>query len=227
MSKVEVEESKNNGFIYDVLNIPLDATMSEKKLSIVARRIMVLVCPVSVKCRVNERSNPQFDLQSVRILTGDIHTLWLSNTDTSSTNLQLLVATSTAFELTTISNRTILLDPTLVEYDARLSKQISTSVYSEDIRDTNLHTSGSVAVEGYRSAVITINNTLDQDVTIQVQGSLDGSDWYDIGSSFSVTAGNKDYQTFTEAWIYVRITVQCGSSPTSGSLTVKMALRSG
>jgi hypothetical protein len=90
----------------------------------------------------------------------------------------------------------------------------------EAIRDTNTHNSTVADTGEYTAETIVVYNTLDQQVTIQLQGSLDESTWLNIGSSFNVTSSTNDYATVTDFFPCYRVTATCSTSPTSGDLDI-------
>jgi len=227
MSVETSEEIRPEEIEVRLLEYPLNKSYDNKPLIVDGNYLVAINVPINCYVRVNDASATQIPLHKVRVLKGRITRLYLTTSTTSSEKLQLIVSNNPTFEVTSFGERVILIDENYIEYDARLAKQISTSVYSADIRDTNAHTSNSVAMEGYRSAVLTLNNGLDAEVTIKVEGSLDGSDWYQLGTDITISANNKEYETLTEAWIYIRITVTASTTPTSGTFTAKLALRSG
>jgi len=75
-------------------------------------------------------------------------------------------------------------------------------------------------------ATVFVQNTLDQDVTIQVKKnrskSVTGA--LDMGAAFSVAAGGNDAKTLTletVGWLpYLFISAQCATAPTAGNLTI-------
>jgi len=93
---------------------------------------------------------------------------------------------------------------------------------AEAIRDTNLH-NGEIVFNGdFVIKTLIIENGLNQDVTLQCQASAheDFSNSFNVGSSFNASASTDSYQTCDSYFPYWRITAQCGSSPSSGALTV-------
>jgi hypothetical protein len=70
----------------------------------------------------------------------------------------------------------------------------------------------------FNAETIVVYNDLDQDVAIQLQGSLDATNWIDIGNPFTVTAGTKDYDTVTDYFPCYRVTAKCATAPTTGDL---------
>jgi len=92
----------------------------------------------------------------------------------------------------------------------------------EEIRDTNAHNSVVIYNGDFTIKTIIIENELDQTVTFQCQGSAnsDFSNLFNIGSTWDVSASTNTYQTCTSYFPYWRVVAQCGTAPTSGSLTV-------
>ena len=93
---------------------------------------------------------------------------------------------------------------------------------AEAIRDTNVHNGTIIDNFDFQLKTIIIENGLNQQITLQCQGSAhsDFSNSFDIGSSFNVAANTDTYQTCDSYFPYMRLTAQCGSSPTTGDLTI-------
>lgn len=88
------------------------------------------------------------------------------------------------------------------------------------IRDTNTYTSTVSDNIGYRVKTLIVTNTLDQTVTKQCQGSRDNSTWFNIGDSFTISAGATIYQTCETYFPYIRAQASCAGSPTTGTLSM-------
>lgn len=89
------------------------------------------------------------------------------------------------------------------------------------IRDTDAHNSDGCDNRGGGTNLFAVVNTLNQAVTVQFQGSVDGSTWVNIGESESVAAstGTKA-KRLTDPWPQVRAQATCSVAPTSGTLVV-------
>jgi hypothetical protein len=87
------------------------------------------------------------------------------------------------------------------------------------IRDTNTHNSATADTGEFTAETILVYNGLDQSVTLQLQGSRDGSTWLNIGNTFNVSSTTNSYETVTDYFPCYRLTAVCsGGSPTSGVL---------
>jgi hypothetical protein len=93
---------------------------------------------------------------------------------------------------------------------------------AEAIRDTALKTSTQADSQAFVLKTIIIENGLNQDVTLQLCASAnsDFSNSFNVGSSFVVTANTDSYETTDSYFPYLKITAQCSTAPTTGSLTV-------
>ncbi len=88
------------------------------------------------------------------------------------------------------------------------------------ITDTATHNS-TVSDTGEFSAENTVvYNGLDQSVSVQLQGSIDSTNWLDIGIPFVVASGVKDYDAVTDYFPCYRTTAKCTIAPSSGTLDV-------
>jgi hypothetical protein len=91
---------------------------------------------------------------------------------------------------------------------------------NEAIRDTAAHNSTASINRGYRVKTVIVQSTLNQDATIQCQGSRDNSTWINIGSSWPVTAGVSLYQSCDTYFPYMRAVATCSVAPASGTLNM-------
>ena len=91
---------------------------------------------------------------------------------------------------------------------------------AEAIRDTASHDSAHAHTGEFIAQTIVIQNGLDQQVTLQLQGTVDESVWFDIGNTFNVAATTNSYETVTDYFCCYRVQAQCGTSPTSGVVDV-------
>jgi hypothetical protein len=93
-------------------------------------------------------------------------------------------------------------------------------VFNLAITDTSAHNSSVVDTGEFTAETIVIYNGLNQQVTLQLQGSLDETTWINVGSSFNITATTNDYETVTDYFPCYRLTATCATAPTSGTLQV-------
>lgn len=93
---------------------------------------------------------------------------------------------------------------------------------AEEIRDTDAHNSDVVFNGDFTIKTLIIENGLNQTVTFQCQGSAheDFSNPFNIGTTWDVSASTNIYQSCSTYIPYWRVVAQCGSSPSTGSLTV-------
>jgi len=101
-----------------------------------------------------------------------------------------------------------------------------TEIEDEEIRDTSPYSSEIATAYTQRSFTFVFVSTLDQSVSIQTQGSVDGIIWFDIGDPTIVEATSQKYETITEAWYQFKCISTCSVSPTTGSLIIKVLRRS-
>lgn len=80
-------------------------------------------------------------------------------------------------------------------------------------------------IEVLRIATVYVKNDLDQDVVVQIKGmrSKSYTDPVNIGSSFTVSAGDVDARTITpetSGWMpYITVTLKCSAAPSNGTVT--------
>ena len=87
------------------------------------------------------------------------------------------------------------------------------------IRDTVNHDSNESFTGEFTAETIFIENGLDQQVTLQLQGARN-SVWVDIGESFNITASSNDYETVSDYFPKYRLQAICSTAPTTGNLDV-------
>ena len=98
----------------------------------------------------------------------------------------------------------------------------STTFNAEEIRDTNAH-NGTVVFNGnFIIKTLIVENSLNQSVSLQCQGSAheDFSNNFNIGSSFDASATTNLFQTCDTYFPYWRVVATCGTAPTAGDLTI-------
>lgn len=90
------------------------------------------------------------------------------------------------------------------------------------IRDTSPHDSDIVFNGDFIIKTLVVENSLNQTVTFQCQGSAhsDFSNSFNIGSSWDVSATTNTYMTCENYFPYWRVTATCATAPSSGTLTV-------
>lgn len=92
---------------------------------------------------------------------------------------------------------------------------------AEAIRDTSDHTSAVSHTGEFTAETILIENGLNQQITLQLQGCRQGgSTWFDIGDPFNVAASTDDYETVTDYFPCYRIITSCATAPTAGDLDI-------
>jgi len=91
---------------------------------------------------------------------------------------------------------------------------------NEAIRDTAAHNSATGQNAGFRVKTVIVQSTLNQDASIQCQGSRDGSTWFNAGGSWPVTASSSTYQTCETYFPYLRAVATCAVAPASGTLNL-------
>jgi hypothetical protein len=90
----------------------------------------------------------------------------------------------------------------------------------EAIRDTAAHNSVVEANSGYRYKTIIIENGLNQIVSIQFQGSRNGSTWILTGGPWDIAASANDYASCSTYFPFMRCVATCAVAPASGVLNV-------
>ncbi|GAH51740.1 unnamed protein product, partial [marine sediment metagenome] len=92
--------------------------------------------------------------------------------------------------------------------------------------DANAHDSSILTVTGYRDFLFYVKNGTDVTVTLKYYGSVDGTNYEQIGNSEDVLTGATTYQTMSEAWEYLKVNYEAASAPGSGTLLIELDRRS-
>ena len=87
-----------------------------------------------------------------------------------------------------------------------------------EIRDQSDHTSECSDMGEFNAENLVAYNHLDTQVNLQLQGSVDNVVWLDVGSVFSIAAGENDYETVTDYFPCFRVIASCPSTPTTGHI---------
>jgi hypothetical protein len=91
---------------------------------------------------------------------------------------------------------------------------------ARSIRDTTAVTSEPIGPADIGSMLLVAENSLNQAVTLQYQGSMDGTTWHDVGAAITVASSTgKDVQTLTDPWLKFRAKVTAAGTPTTGSFS--------
>jgi hypothetical protein len=98
---------------------------------------------------------------------------------------------------------------------------IESTMFSEEaIRDTDVHNSVGVDAQELPVKTIIAYNGLNQIVTLQVQGSRDNTNFFNVGNSFEVASTAWYWQTCDTFFPYGRVVAQCSVAPASGGLSI-------
>jgi len=107
-------------------------------------------------------------------------------------------------------------------------RQIQLIFDEAEIRNTSENVSSLADNEVFTIKTVIIHNSLNKDVSLQCEGSLDGvGNWFDVGSAMNVTAQTNSFQTCDSFIPFFRVTATCSEAPSSGTLTVAVCRVSG
>ena len=100
-----------------------------------------------------------------------------------------------------------------------------------EIRDTSDHFSTVMDIRTIGKALCKISNTLDQKVTVTLQGATfedpSATDPVDLDAGQTVAAGTTKYVSTAEPFSYLRIKAAAASAPASGALTLTWEFKHG
>lgn len=87
------------------------------------------------------------------------------------------------------------------------------AIRSTAVQDSAVSLSGE-----FNAKTLFIESTLNQPVSLQLQGSRGSSVWLNIGAPLSVAAGINTYATVSDYFPKYRVQATCTIAPTSGTL---------
>lgn len=74
--------------------------------------------------------------------------------------------------------------------------------------------------------IVYMLNTQDADVTVTIEGSDNGTDWYVVRDGISLPAGSSKYGVLNDRHAYVRARAVAAASPSTGTVKVTVAMMS-
>ena len=98
------------------------------------------------------------------------------------------------------------------------------TIDAKEIRDTADHNGDAVPAIGVWKCSVAWANGLNQDASLQIQGSWDKdfSKAFNIGTAETATTGTNSYKEVTSYFPFYRVVATCSVAPATGSLTVKI-----
>lgn len=215
----------------NIIDIDLSVEHINKEIEVHAVVLAVLFCDGAATIRLDKSTSVALNLLRIGTMNfGEkpIKRLYLSNAAQAGKTAQILVTElkDITIQAAPIAGSAVLVTAAAVKYDAREAEQDTTEIEDIEIRDTAAHQSTSIIASAHRSFTFVFISTLDDAVSIQLQGSHGGGVWVDIGTPTIVAAGAIEYQTVTEAWAHFWCISTCAIAPTSGSLLIEAIRRS-
>ncbi|UTU47206.1 hypothetical protein [Huginn virus] len=165
---------------YSLLQIPVSSAQTNKQIAAAGKKIIAVQVPVDAWIRINSVSADPIDLRVVREIEAPFKVLYLTNTETSSSTLDLLISSGAGFSAFQSSARVTLLTPGGADYDARTTSQTLLSSTTANLNAGAEYTTPSwISVSSYR--YILALWFADQNLTVRIQFSGDGTnlDTYD------------------------------------------------
>jgi len=215
------EEEKR--YDYDVLNIPLGTTFTDREVPLDASIITIGQCPIDVQCKVNDSGGKSFSLLLFRSIKMPIKRLYLTISDTSTDNLVIFYSKAVEVEPAPASGRAILTTPTESPYDARKLIEAAADSTTTNLGDGATYTGSQFATAGYNKITGTVYSN--RSGTLYVDQSPDGTN-YDIVDSISYTGGNTDGGFSVEVvapYARVRFTNSAGAAQTAFRLYARLS----
>ena len=102
------------------------------------------------------------------------------------------------------------------------------SIYSSSITDTSAKTSDAADLSGYSKKSIIVQNGLNQNAAIQIQGSADNITFVSVGTATTVNAGvnaligSNEVAQLVNYFPFIRATVTASVSPTTGIISIQV-----
>jgi len=214
-----------------ILDIDLSVEHTNEPFEVVATTFAVLYCDGSCTVRFDRITAAALSLSQIGSMNfGDepVERLYFTNSAQSAKTAKVLVTEIKDVTIQAQAPATLvrIRDSSNIEYDARLAKQDMEELYNARPADANAHYSSTSTVTGYRDFLFYVKNSTDVTVTIKYYGSLDNTNFEQIGSDSTLTTGTSEYQTLSEAWEFLKVNYKAATTPTSGTLLIQLDRRS-
>lgn len=214
---------------YKLIEVPLNRILNDRRIPLDSPLVYIISSPIAIEGRINRRGNDKLPLNRLKLIKGVngalITKMFLTTTTTSPDKLQIITADKEIFGEIGVSQNVVLVDSLGVEYDARDVQSTVIELMDVDIRSTVAVDSDSLTLTGFRSMTVVLDNGLDQDVTVQPQGSLDGVNFYDIGTPITVLDTGNEIVTLTDAWTDIKFEVTALVNPGAGAMVISSLRR--
>jgi NMD protein affecting ribosome stability and mRNA decay len=102
----------------------------------------------------------------------------------------------------------------------------SRKIYSEAITDTNEKTTVTAEIQGLSKKSLVVKNGLEQNVSLQIQGSADKITFVNVGTAQTVNAssnaiiGENEVAQLKNYFPFLKATITAAIAPTSGTIEV-------
>lgn len=162
---------------YDVLTVPLGATMTNKEFSFDAEVVIIAQVPITVDARINDLSNRALNLQIFRRIDMKVTKLFLTTTTTSTTDLIIFSSKNVSVGTAGFGSHAILVDSLATEYDARDIVQELLDSTITPLADGATYEGAQFATAGYNKLIGSVFSNATG--TLTVEQSQNGTN-YDI-----------------------------------------------
>lgn len=169
--------------------------------------------------RLNERTRDLIDLSVISVInTQPISKIFLTNTAQVGASLSLLAGTDSSFGIVP-SVKLATFPPWFVSFGYAVS-QVTTNAYV---------TYGTAHgwVGKTQATIILIETGGINGALYQVQGSLDGTNWYTIKTNQPLVAGNIVQETITDLWSQLRIQIIDAVAGNHATVKIQLMYKAG
>ena len=164
---------------YEVLEIPLNATMTDVRIPLDCEIMVVAQCPIAVTAKINDVSRNGINLQLVRTFKMRVKRLFITTTTTSSDSLILFVSKTVEVEAAPASGRVQLVDATEVIYDARDVVENTRYQNEDNINDGATKNSGTLTTTGFNKICVSVYSS--HALTVQLEAKIAGAtNWREL-----------------------------------------------
>lgn len=214
-----------------ILDVDLSVEHVNEPFEVVATTFAVLFIDGTCTVRFDRITSAEISLSQIGSMSfGDepVKRIYITNSAQTGKTAKILVTEIKDVTIQAQAPATLvrIRDSSNIEYDARLAKQDMEELYNARPTDANAHDSSILTVTGYRDFLFYVKNGTDKTVTLKYYGSLDGTNYEQLGEDSTLTTGTSEYQTLSEAWEYLKVNYQAEITPTSGTLLIELDRRS-
>jgi len=210
----------------DVRTIYLNANLTEKEVAVDATAMFVIQCPIDVQARINSLESTQVNLATLRGISNiPLRRIYLTTTTTDSDPLILVFTKEVNVTATGFGARVTLVDSGGSPLDPAHTTRTLADSTTANINTGSSYTGSSFSTSKYNK--ITGILFADQDLTLSIEQSVDGSNWDEV-TDITYTASSTDGGYSVEiVGLYARMKISNASGSNTTTLRAYCWLSTG